>query len=118
MASMPKPRLPHLRREKSRHGKIKWFYRKGNGPRIRLPDDYGSDEFKAAYYAADKAAPCTSTQRTRHSQNTLGWLFDMYEQSAVLRFPPPPALGIGFASNASWRTCQDAHTVSVKLARY
>jgi integrase len=85
MASMPKPRLPHLRREKSRHGKIKWFYRKGNGPRIRLPDDYGSDEFKAAYYAADKAAPCTSTQRTRHSQNTLGWLFDMYEQSAKFR---------------------------------
>lgn len=80
--AMPKPRLPYLRREKSRHGRVKWFFRMGDGPRIRLPDSYGSDEFKAAYQAALTGAPAKQGPRSRHSQNTLGWLFDMYEKSA------------------------------------
>lgn len=82
MARMPKPRLPHLRREKSRHGRVKWFFRQGDGPRIRLPDDYGSEEFKAAYNAALTGAEMPAKPKSRHNQNTLGWLFDMYERSA------------------------------------
>lgn len=85
MPGMPKPRLPHLRREKSRHGRIKWFFRKGNGPRIRLPDEYNTaetSEFMIAYKAALQGEQAQKSPRSRHSQNTLGWLFDMYERSA------------------------------------
>lgn len=85
MLSMPKPRLPNLRREKSRHGLVKWFYREGNGPRIRLPDKYDvrpNSEFMQAYRAAQTGTSAGRKPRIRHSQNTLGWLFDMYQQSA------------------------------------
>ena len=49
---MPRPRLPHLRHEQNRHGNWCWYFRKANGPRIRMPGTYGSDEFRAAYQAA------------------------------------------------------------------
>jgi integrase len=84
MASMPKPRLPFLRREKSRHGKTKWYFRAGNGPRIRLPDDYSTlpgSEFMEAYNAALGKPQDASKPRSRYPQNTLGWLLDQYQQS-------------------------------------
>ncbi|EEE46495.2 tyrosine-type recombinase/integrase [Roseibium alexandrii] len=85
MAAMPKRRLPHLRREKSRHGRVKWFFRLGDGPRIRLPDDYDLDPasgFMQAYQAALTGSDVPKKPRSRYPQNTLGWLLDQYEQSA------------------------------------
>ncbi|MHC2867923.1 hypothetical protein ACVIYH_009056 [Bradyrhizobium diazoefficiens] len=43
---MRKPK--HVHSEVSRHGRRIYYYRVGNSPRIRLPDDYGSAEFMAA----------------------------------------------------------------------
>lgn len=81
MDAMPRPRLPHVQREVSRHGRVMWFFRrKRGGPRRRLPDDYGSDEFMEAYNAAlaDKAAP----ERTKATSGTLSWLVEQYKRSA------------------------------------
>ena len=36
MAAMPRPALPHLHRERTRHGATVWYVRKGQGPRIRI----------------------------------------------------------------------------------
>jgi hypothetical protein len=41
--------------ERSRHGKTVYYARKGQGPRVRLPDDYGSKAFWKAYDEAEAA---------------------------------------------------------------
>lgn len=92
MSRMPRKRLPYLRREKSRHGKQKWFFRKGDGPRIRMPDAYDTgehSEFMTAYRAALVGEPVKQAPASRHNQNTLGWLFDMYQQSAKFQSLAP-----------------------------
>lgn len=42
-------RYRYLQFETSRHGRQMIYFRKGNSPRIRMPDDENSAEFKAAY---------------------------------------------------------------------
>jgi hypothetical protein len=49
---MPPKLPPFLHREISRHGKVVWYVRKGKGRRVRLPGEYGSAQFLAAYDAA------------------------------------------------------------------
>jgi integrase len=80
MADMPRQRPPHVVRQISRHGKIKWFYREYPGPRIRLPDDYGTAEFWAAYEAAHGGRPIVAPSSTTAptTPNTLGWLLAEY----------------------------------------
>ncbi len=73
--------LPYLQRERSRHGRVKWFFRKFRGPRIRLPDDYGTPEFMAAYEAALRGTPARSPAN-RHASGTLCWLVDEWRQSS------------------------------------
>ena len=51
---MPKKRIAHVVVERSRHGRATYYYRKGRGPRIRLPDNYGEPSF----WAAVKQAEC------------------------------------------------------------
>lgn len=85
MSGMPKPRLPHVQIEKAR-GKVYYYFRaRHGGKRIRLPDEYSTDpksRFMTAYRAALTGKPAKEQPNSRHSQNTLGWLFDMYERSA------------------------------------
>lgn len=45
-------RPPNLEIVQTRHGRRVVYFRKGKGPRIRLPDDLSSPEFAAAYEAA------------------------------------------------------------------
>lgn len=52
-----KPRRKWLRRERSRHGNMCFYFRRGDGPRVRLPNDYGSSTFWEAYDAALKGEP-------------------------------------------------------------
>ncbi|HET8919456.1 MAG TPA: tyrosine-type recombinase/integrase, partial [Xanthobacteraceae bacterium] len=75
----PRPRPPHLHREITRHGRIAWYVRIGNGPRTRIHAEYGSPEFAAAYQAAiaGKAAPGP----TKFNARTLGWLIVQYRDS-------------------------------------
>jgi integrase len=79
---MPRPRPPHLHKERTRHGKTVWFFRIGKGPRIRIRGDYGSPEFEAAYRAALQAEPPTPSKQTA-AKGTLGWLVAQYRESAA-----------------------------------
>lgn len=75
---MPRRRPPYLRRERTRHGRMIWTFRREKEYR-RLPDEYGSEAFWAAYNAAlegkqpDKPASAQS--------GTLAWLVGRYKQS-------------------------------------
>lgn len=80
MPSMPRPRKPYVQKEKSRHGKVTWYFRRGDGPRIRLHGDYESPEWLRDYDAAlgiaqGEPAPAKATK------GTLGWLIDQYFES-------------------------------------
>lgn len=83
MPDMPRPKYPHVQKQTSRHGTVTWYFRIGNGPRTRMPDPYGGDEFKAAYgrlmsglsIEAAKPAP----------KRSLQWLVDKYLESAAFK---------------------------------
>lgn len=81
MDAMPRPRLPYLRHEHNRHGNLCWYFRKGDGPRTRMPGPYGSDEFKEAYEAALAGTP-RKKPRTPES-GTIKWLVERYKESSA-----------------------------------
>lgn len=76
---MPKPRYPHLRREKTRHGKIVWYVRPDEGQRKRLRAPYGSPEFEAEYLAA--LASLDRSEAPKPGKGTLAWLVARYQDS-------------------------------------
>ncbi|KZK97895.1 site-specific tyrosine recombinase XerC [Pseudovibrio sp. Ad5] len=71
-------RLPYILREVGR-GKVFWYFRRGKGPRSRLPGEYGSEEFMEAYTAALNGAD--APPKKKREENTLGWLIDQYLSS-------------------------------------
>jgi integrase len=84
MAEMPRPRPPHLQREKSRHGKLVWYVRVGKGPRVRLSADFGTEEFDAEYVAAVNGKPLPASEGEKKKAATKGslqWLYDEYRKS-------------------------------------
>jgi integrase len=80
-ADLPRPRPPHIHRETSRHGKTTWYFRRGKGARVRLPDPYGSEEFWDAYHAA-VAGEIATPRRPGAKSGTLAWLIGRYRDSA------------------------------------
>jgi len=79
--NMPRPRWPHLVRQRSRHGRVCWYVRQGHGPRIRLLAPFGSPEFKAEYQAA-----LSGEQKARAKgamSGTLLWLWERYCDSSA-----------------------------------
>jgi integrase len=75
---MPKKRLAYVQTYCSRHGKRMWFFRPvRNGPRVRLPDEYGSPAFHEAYRKALAAHVSGETKTGK----TLGWLIAQYRAS-------------------------------------
>jgi integrase len=82
MDPMPRPRPPHLLREVSRHGTIRWVVRIDHGPRIPLPGEYGSPDFMAAYHAAinGRLAPL---QRPRADDKSLRFLAERWQASSA-----------------------------------
>lgn len=78
---MPRPRYPHAHREFTRHGKPVWYFRRGKGKRIRLPDEYGSEQFKEAYEAALIGEPVQKKQAG--GAGTLNWLWKRYQDSGA-----------------------------------
>lgn len=87
MDDMPRPRPPFTQREKTRHGKMVWYFRKGAGPRIRLPGEYQSDEWNAAYQAALHGSPIAA--QTKPPKGTLNWLVGRYLESAPFKSLAP-----------------------------
>lgn len=80
---MPRPRLPFVHRETTRHGKTVWYFRRSEGAkRIRLPDDYGSKEFQRVYAQALAGKLDTPKQP---EQNTLAWAVERYKDTAHWR---------------------------------
>lgn len=76
---MPRPRPPHLHREKNRHGTLVWYVREGKGPRIRIKGIYGTPEFEAAYRAAiNDESPRAAVKAAKGS---LEWLWMLYRQT-------------------------------------
>lgn len=79
--AMPRPRKPYVQRERTRHGRVVWYFRRGTGPRIRLPGDYESPEWLDAYMQAlgGQAAPVAR----RQAAGTLEWLVERYYGSTA-----------------------------------
>jgi hypothetical protein len=59
--------IPFLTFDTSRHGQRRVYYRRGRGPRVRLPDDLNSAEFVRAYHAAVSDIPI---EDVRHMKPT------------------------------------------------
>ena len=86
MADMPRKLPPFLHREITRHRKPVWYFRQGKGPRIRMPGEFNSAEFLAAYDAALKGKACP----VRHSgpaQGTFSWGLALYRKSQAWSAP-------------------------------
>lgn len=80
---MPRPRLPYLHRDVSRHGQIRWYFQRPGRPRVRLKAVYGSPEFRAEYDAAIAETPATAARKA--GAGTLAWLIGRYKESSAWR---------------------------------
>ena len=80
MSDMPRPRPPFLVRDVSRHGQVRWYFRK-DGHKTRLPGEYGSKEFMAAYEAALSGKPVPAALKP--GTGSFGWLVDRYRETAA-----------------------------------
>lgn len=78
---MPRNRPLHLQKETTRHGTTVWFHRVGKGPRTRIRGEYDSEEFKAAYRAAENGTPLEHPKKA--GKGTLSWLVAQYRDSGV-----------------------------------
>jgi hypothetical protein len=76
---MPKPRLPFLHREKTRHNKLIWVVRVGHGPRTRLRAPYGAPAFMQEYREAVEKPRAHG--QPRDDEGTFGWLWRLYRAS-------------------------------------
>lgn len=57
-----------IERATTRHGRSVYYFRKGRGARVRLPDDYGSKEFRRAYFAALNGDPILHVKELRRPE--------------------------------------------------
>lgn len=83
MDDMPRKLPLHVVRERTRHGKVKFYFRRFKGPRIRLPDDLGSKEFEEAYAAALAGRVLSRSEVRRTPATSLCWLIDRYKESGT-----------------------------------
>lgn len=75
------PRKAFLSHEKTRHKRWVWYFKR-NGKRIRLPDEYGTEEFNAAY---EKALTGSSSvpEKPKPKGGSLKWLVEQYKMSGA-----------------------------------
>jgi integrase len=82
MSLMPRPRPLHLRHETTRHGEKVWYVRRGEGPRIRLRETFGTKAFWSEYERAVRGHVPEAAAKKAQSVGSLGWLIDNYMASA------------------------------------
>lgn len=72
---------PFVSRERTRHGRVNWYFRRDHGKRIRLPDllDPG---FDAAYMDALKGVE-PAPRYKQADPKSLEWLIDRYRRSTA-----------------------------------
>jgi enterobacteria phage integrase len=82
---MPRKLFPYVEKHRTRHGRLLFYFRRGKGARIRLPDNPGSPEFLEAYAAAlagNVPAPGQPHARVRlEPAGTIGALIVDYKRS-------------------------------------
>lgn len=72
---------PYVYRERTRHGRAVYYFRRARkGSRLRLPD-YGSPAFDEAYRTALAGTPGPKGRLLR--SGTLEWLIEQYRQSRI-----------------------------------
>lgn len=79
-ATMPRKLSAHLHREINRDRTPVWYYRRGHGPRIRVPGEFGSVEFRAAYEAARKGKGRRARSKGP-THGTFAWAVEQYRVS-------------------------------------
>lgn len=80
---MPRPRLPYLHKQITRHGKVVWYVRKSHSRRIRLKAEYGTPEFADEYQKAIDRQPAPSTKPAKASAGSLEWLWIRYRETTA-----------------------------------
>ena len=79
---MPRPRLPFVQLQVTRHGRKVWYFRRDRRGRVRLPDEYGSVEFMEAYRASLAGQPVAGANGRRQApRGKFRWLIELYMQS-------------------------------------
>src|SRR5689334_19569056 len=76
---MTKLRLQHVDRFVDRTGSIRYYFRRGHGPRITLPGLPGSAEFMSAYQAALNGKP---SRPKPDREGTFDQLLELYFSSS------------------------------------
>ena len=79
---MPRTKWRYVCRQTTRHGRRLCYFRRGKGPRVRLPDDPGSPEFEKAYWAAANGETAVPEVRSTDARS-IQWLIDRYRESAA-----------------------------------
>lgn len=85
MEDMPRKLPKFVVREVTRHKTVKFYFRRGKGPRTRLPDDLRSEEFEKAYADALAGRRLSKAEVRSTPQTSLRWLIDRYKESGVWR---------------------------------
>lgn len=83
---MPRPHLPNLQRERTRHGRIVWYVRLDRGARVRLHADFGTPQFAEQYRAAlagDVPAINGVPGKPKASPGTMAWLVERYRETSA-----------------------------------
>lgn len=81
---MPRKLPRHVDSFRDRHGKVRFYFRKGKGPRVPLSGVIGSDEFEAAYAAALLGQVASKRRRPEPArEGTIGALVASYMRSAA-----------------------------------
>jgi integrase len=77
--------LPNVDQFRDRYGHLRTYYRVGKGPRIPLPNNLASDEFREAYQAAYAGLPAFQSRERRAppEPGTIAALVTSYLRSAA-----------------------------------
>lgn len=76
---MPRKLPLHVSKQRTRHGKVVFYFRIAKGKRVRLPNP-NDPAFKAAYTAALTGSP---VEAPKVYENTLQWLWDRYSSESA-----------------------------------
>ncbi len=80
---MPRPHLPFVHRQVTRHGRKVWYFRRNRSEaRVRLPDLYGSDEFTATDRACLAGQPMVIRNQRQAPKTKFEGLIDLYCKSS------------------------------------
>ena len=90
-------KLLHIDRFRDRHGKLRYYFRRGRGKRISLPDKPGSITFMLAYQRA------LASSQEGNSQPVANATRKSFDDLVRLYFQSPSYLTLSASSKRSYR---------------